>query len=157
MALSLQKFREIVFQVLFSFDFVSLPEESEEEEIIEFIMQQLSVTKKTMREAIAKQKLIREHLTEIDALITKFSLSYDFDRIAQVEKGVLRLAIYELCFEHSVPPRVVMSEAVRLSRKFGTAESSGFVNAVLDSIYKSQDPSISSEKEDELTPALSGS
>jgi N utilization substance protein B len=132
MAISQQKLREIVFQLLFSQNFTAL----EEDEVTDFMMQQLKVTKKVMKEAESKCQNILSKLEEVDSLISRFCDSYEFKRIAEVEKSVLRLAIYELCYESSLPPKVAIAEAIRLTRKFATAESAGFVNAVLDAIHQ---------------------
>ena len=149
MAISQQKLREIVFQLLFSQNFTSL----EDEEVVDFMMHQLSVTKKVVKEAQEKCKNILSKLEEIDAFIVRFCNSYEFKRIAEVEKSVLRLAIYELCYVNSLPPKVTISEAIRLTRKFATAESAGFVNAVLDAIHQDQLHLIpSAEKNEPLTP-----
>ncbi len=104
---------------------------------------------------MAKYQNILLKLEEIDALITRFSLSYQFDRIARVEKNVLRLGVYELCFSESMPPKVAIAEAIRLTRKFSTAESSSFVNAVLDAVFQDRSPTILSEKIDESFASLS--
>ncbi len=145
MAISQQKLREIVFQLLFSQNFSS----SEEDEIASFMMHQLLVTKKVLKEAQAKCKEISSKLEEIDSLVVRYCDSYEFKRIAEVEKSILRLAIYELCYVDSLPPKVTIAEAIRLTRKFATAESAGFVNAVLDAILQSQPNLIESEKENE--------
>jgi transcription antitermination protein NusB len=50
---------------------------------------------------------------------------------------VLRLALYEMLHDDQIPPKVAIAEAIRLSRKFSTPESSSFINAILDAIYKS--------------------
>lgn len=134
MALSQQKFREIVFQLLFSYDFTGV----EEEEMTEFMMGQFFVTKKAVREAEEKKKLVQAGLDKVDELIKRFCVSYDFDRIARAEKNILRLAVYEMCFGPSLPPKVAIAEAVRLTRKYATAESAGFVNAVLDAIFQNE-------------------
>ena len=64
------------------------------------------------------------------------SLNYDFDRIQTVTKNILRLAVFELFFDPSIPPKVAIAEAIRLSRKFSTPESAAFVNALLDHLYR---------------------
>ncbi len=137
MALSQQKFREIVFQLLFSLDFVQI-----EEEMLDFMMHQLAVTKSTMRKAVEKGNLVSSHVPEIDEIIRRYSSSYDPDRIGKVERTILRLGIYELCHDLEVPPKVVISEAIRLARKFSTAESSLFVNAVLDAYFQSGEKDV---------------
>jgi N utilization substance protein B len=53
-----------------------------------------------------------------------------------VERNLLRLGAYEIYFSKSVPPKVAISEAVRLARKFASSESANFINAILDALYK---------------------
>jgi len=131
MSLSPHKFREIVFQFLFSRD----AHPSEEETMVNLIMTELAVSKKNVKLAQERVNQIFSHLAEIDALITSVSISYDFDRIQSVTKNILRLGVFELYFDPSIPPKVVIAEAVRLSRKFCTPESASFANALLDHLY----------------------
>jgi len=130
MALPLQKLREIVFHLLYSNDFETLDEDA-----FPFLMQHHAVTKKSLFAAQEKVKHLQEHREKIDALIRTHSKEYEFDRIPRVEKNVLRLGIFEMLYSEEIPPKVAMSEAVRLARKYATAESASFVNAVLDSIH----------------------
>lgn len=132
MAATQQKFREILFQLLYSQDFV----DNEKEDIIPFLMAQNEVTKKTIYQAQEKQKAVLEKKEAIDKLITEASLEYDFARIPRVEKNILRLGVYEICFDSAIPPKVAIAEAIRLARKFATPEGSAFINAILDAIYK---------------------
>ena len=132
MALPPQKFREIVFQLLYSSDFAPLdPEHS-----IPFMMGELKVTRRSMVEAHARVCAIAEKLGEIDEKIAASSTSYSFDRISRVERTILRQGIFELLFDPDLPPRVAIAEAIRLCRKFGTPESAQFVNAILDDVLK---------------------
>jgi N utilization substance protein B len=132
MALPPQKFREIVFQILYSSDFPS----PETEETALMLMGELKVTKKAVLEANGKVSHIAAKLSEIDEKISNYSTDYTFDRISRVEKTILRLAIFELLFVPSLPPLVAIAEAIRMTRKFGTPESAHFVNAILDRVYK---------------------
>jgi N utilization substance protein B len=127
-----QKFREVVFILLYSQDNGN----GVIEEMVPLVMKELAVTKKTVYQALAKVELIWSKREEIDALITKTSRDYQFERIQTVERNVLRLAIYEMLFDESIPPKVAIAEAIRLSRKFSTPESTSFVNALLDHIYR---------------------
>lgn len=133
MALPQQKFREIVFQILYSRDF----DPQEIEEMIPFMMHQLKVTKRIMIEAHVRMDQILAKQTEIDSIIRGASHEYSFDRISRVEKTILRLGLFELLFDSSIPPKVAIAEAIRLCRKFGTPESAQFINAILDGVYKS--------------------
>lgn len=131
MPLPPQKFREAVVQILYSQDFVK-----EEEEIIPFMMQELKTTRRAMTDAQARVNEIGAKLPEIDSLITDSSTDYTFERISRLEKTILRLGLFELLFDSSIPPKVAIAEAIRLCRKFGTPESAQFVNAILDGVYK---------------------
>ena len=131
MALSQQKFREIVLQLLYSQN-VAHPNEAL---MLELMMTELAVSKKNVRLAQERVEKIESKLPEIDALITSVSASYDFDRIQIVTKNILRLAVFELFFDDNIPYKVAIAEAIRLSRKFNTPESASFVNALLDNLY----------------------
>lgn len=132
MALSKQKFREIVFQLLFSLDF----SQPCEKDTIALLMQQLAVTKSALREALAYAQKMAEIFPEIDRTIASLSQEYDFSRIPRVERAVLRLGVFELFYTSGLPPKVAIAEALRLSRKFATPEAATFVNALLDSAYQ---------------------
>ncbi|MBA3395149.1 MAG: transcription antitermination factor NusB [Deltaproteobacteria bacterium] len=71
---------------------------------------------------------------EIDELITTSSKNWRIDRMSRVDRNILRLGACELLAFHDVPVKVVINEAVELAKRFGTAESSAFVNGVLDRI-----------------------
>lgn len=81
-----------------------------------------------------------EHGEEIDRLIRDHAANWDFARIGQIEKNILRLAIAELKFCLETPPAVVINEAVELARDYADEESRGFINAVLDRVYKAESP-----------------
>lgn len=129
MALVPQKLREIILQSLFSFDMGC----QDEEQLAKLLMEQYSTARKATREAVAAAKAIHASIQELDPLIAKASLSYEFDRIQVVERNVLRLAVYELKIEKK-PKKIVLAEGVRLAKKFGSPEAARFVNAVLDAI-----------------------
>jgi N utilization substance protein B len=131
MALHVKKLREIVFHLLYSDDFDVL-----DEDIVPFLMQHHQVTKKSLYAAQGIVRELKKHRDEIDQLVVAHSKEYAFDRIPRVEKNLLRLGIFEMTYLKEVPPKVAISEAIRLARKFATAESAQFINAILDAIYK---------------------
>jgi N utilization substance protein B len=132
MAMPQEKQREIVFQMLYGYDIGR----ANEEELLNLLMKELAVTKKTMLEAQDRVRHIAAILPELDGMIKAASQSYQFDRIQTVERNILRLGLYEIFFDDQIPAKVAISEAIRLTRKFGTPESAAFVNAILDSLYK---------------------
>jgi N utilization substance protein B len=142
MALPPQKFREAVFQILYSADF-----DVAVEEIVPFMMHELKTTRRAMSDAQNRVNSILSKKEEIDALISTRSTEYSFERISRVEKTILRLGIYEILFDPSIPPLVAIAEAIRLCRKFATPESSQFVNAILDGVYKGKEHGVESAEE----------
>lgn len=70
----------------------------------------------------------------IDALIVTFARNYELQRIAAVDRNILRLAVYEMMHNLDVPPVVAINEAIEIAKKFGSEESGRFVNGILDKI-----------------------
>ena len=73
---------------------------------------------------------------EVDKIIAQYAEHWDLDRMGAVDRNILRLAVYELLEPSSVPPKVAINEAIEISKKFGTRESSRFINVVLDRVHK---------------------
>jgi N utilization substance protein B len=72
----------------------------------------------------------------IDLLVEKLAENWRLDRLAAVDRSILRLAIFELRFG-TAPPKVVIDEALELAKKFSSAESPAFLNGILDAALKS--------------------
>ncbi|MHB8637474.1 MAG: transcription antitermination factor NusB [Fimbriimonadaceae bacterium] len=72
-----------------------------------------------------------EYGDELDALLSHLILDYAYDRVAVVDRNVMRIAAYELLHVPTVPPAVTLNEAVEIAKKYSTAESGKFVNGVL--------------------------
>lgn len=75
-----------------------------------------------------------EHLPAIDLRLQAVTRNWDLRRMANVDRNVLRMAIYELLFCQDVPPKVAINEAIELGKKYSTANSGGFVNGILDRV-----------------------
>lgn len=75
-------------------------------------------------------------VSALDELIVKHAENWRFDRLAAIDRAVLRLAIYELKVKET-PPKVVLNEAVELAKKFSSEDSGAFVNGILDAFRKS--------------------
>jgi len=76
---------------------------------------------------------VSEHRSEIDDLLGQLSRNWRVERIARVERTILRMALYELKFRDDIPARVAINEAIELAKRFGSADASAFVNGLLDS------------------------
>ena len=77
-----------------------------------------------------------EHLTEIDRLITSQADNWRLERMPGVDRNILRLAVYEFLYQVDVPKLVVIDEAIELAKRFGSENSSSFVNGLLDGLLK---------------------
>lgn len=141
MSIPKQKFREIIFQLLFSYDLA----DPDSLDMSELLMKELSVTRKTMREAQSIVERILSSQEEIDEMIAQTVETYHFSRVQIVEKNILRLGVYELFMDDEIPEKVAISEAMRLARKFSSNEASTFVNAVLDTLWKKAEGRVDEE------------
>ncbi len=81
---------------------------------------------------------ILQKQTELDLIIEKAAPEWPIDRIAPVDRNILRLGLYELLFADrgEVPAKVAINEAIELAKQFGGENSSRFVNGVLGAVYK---------------------
>ncbi|RMG61429.1 MAG: transcription antitermination factor NusB [Deltaproteobacteria bacterium] len=80
---------------------------------------------------------IEKHRQDIDNRISKCVRNWKFERISLVDRNILRIGTYELFYsEEVIPHPIVINEAVELAKKFGTDESGGFVNGVLDAMRR---------------------
>jgi N utilization substance protein B len=77
---------------------------------------------------------VTSHRDEIDERIKKYTANYELNRLAAVDRNILRLAIFEMLFSPDVAPVVIINEAIEIAKKFGTDKSGGFVNGILDRI-----------------------
>ena len=75
-----------------------------------------------------------EKLSELDGLIEEQTRNWDFERIAKVDRNILRLAIYEMLHRDDIPPVVSINEAIDIAKKFSTENSGRFVNGILDKV-----------------------
>ncbi len=83
---------------------------------------------------------LEEKLSEIDTIIAERAEGWRLERLHSVDRNILRLAVYELCYREDVPPQVVIDEAVELAKKYGGEHSPVFINGILDRIWKERVP-----------------
>ena len=81
-----------------------------------------------------------EHLDEIDQKIEKYSIGWSKNRLSKVILSILRLSIYEMVYESSIPISVTINEAVELAKSYAGAGDGAFVNGVLGSFARSELP-----------------
>lgn len=77
-----------------------------------------------------------ERADELDAEIARLATGWDLDRIAALERNIMRVALYEMRHREDIPDEVAIDEAVRLAREFCGADAPGFVNGILGAVVK---------------------
>ncbi len=73
------------------------------------------------------------HRPEIDEVLARLSRKWRVERLARVDRTILRMGVYELAHRKSTPARVALSESIELAKRFGAEEAPAFVNGLLDS------------------------
>ena len=119
--------REVTLQVLFQDD---LNPRANPAVADEFIAARLS-SPELIEFARSLVSGVRRNRGELDALLSRTADNWSLDRMASTDRNVLRLGAYEILYTDT-PNRVAINEAVELARRFGSAQSSQFVNGILD-------------------------
>lgn len=90
-----------------------------------------------------------EHIEDIDARIENAAREWPLKQMARIDKNILRLAIFEILFNNTVPAKAAINEAVELAKTFGSETSSRFINGVLGTIFNwaQQQPTPKAESE----------
>jgi N utilization substance protein B len=127
--------REQVFRLLFQVEF-HRPEEMPRQMRLFVEDNEVVDSQKAADEIESRCQSIREKIPEIDKLIDDNTERWDTTRMGKVELAVLRLAVYEMCYDDDIPVGVAIDEAVEFAKNYGQENSGGFVNAILAKIAK---------------------
>lgn len=122
--------REQIFMLLFRVEF-NQKAEMDEQCTLFFEEAETEISGKDQNYIRSKYEKIAEKLTEIDGMINETAKGWDTQRMGKVELAIIRLAVYEIRYDESVPTGVAINEAVELAKKFGQDSSAGFVNGIL--------------------------
>ena len=120
--------REIVLQVLYRFDLNPDRDPATDEQ---FIRNRLHNNSELVEFAMGLFQGVLRNREELDAMLNERAENWSLERMAATDRNVLRLGAYEILYSET-PGRVAVNEAVDLARRFGSKQSSQFVNGVLD-------------------------
>jgi N utilization substance protein B len=126
------KARECAFQMLYQSEIAGEPIAR----VVESFWQVRRSTERTRAMADRLATGAAARATEIDAAIAEAATHWRLERIAPVDRTILRLGTYELLGEPQTPAAVVLDEAVEMAKRFGEGDSPAFVNGVLDAIRR---------------------
>lgn len=124
--------REIVLKTLFARDL----SRNEPQEVLEHVFAEEKVDEGDKEFSRYLVKGIVSRQDAIDDLIRKYSIEWDLNRMAAVDRNIMRMAIFEILFSPNVPEAVAANEAIEIAKQYGSDESAKFVNGILGKIIK---------------------
>lgn len=126
--------RTIAMQSLFEYDFHE--GNRTPAEIVPYIMKEFAPDFDDEGYAIEQVQSVVKHGPEIDELINHFAPDWNLADMQSTDRSILRLGVYELKFDETIPSKVAINEAIELGKTFGGQASGKFVNGVLGAVYK---------------------
>jgi transcription antitermination protein NusB len=138
--------REVALQVLYQ---VEQNPGVSPDEIRRFIDRRLLEDRKLCEFTEGLIDGVHEHQTQIDTMISQVAENWRLDRMAAIDRNILRLGAYEMLFRPEVPAKVAINEALELAKRYSTAQSSRFVNGILDRVLQYQTPEASAQLDPE--------
>jgi N utilization substance protein B len=139
-----RKARELAVQTIYALDFAKTEGEFREFNLLNAfpeILQQMAEHEHVNPESPAllfAEELIRNtiiHLDEIETSLEKHSNNWSIERIAGLDRSILKVAIYEMLFT-GTPPPVIINEAIDIAKKYSSESANKFVNGILDAILQ---------------------
>lgn len=124
--------REIALQYLYQWDFHG----PENEETAQVFWEGRHDSEEIIAFARRVVDGVKQNREEIDGLIEGQSKHWKLYRMSRVDRNILRMAVFELALLSDIPPKVSIDEAIEIGKKFGTTDSSSFINGILDQICK---------------------
>ncbi len=124
--------REVSLKVLFQVDLVH----ANIEEALKHAFENDKYSDDVKEFTLTLVKGVMSNLAEIDKMIKNYTNNWSLDRITNIDRSILRIAIYEILYLQNIPKSVSINEAVELAKKYGTRSSFSFVNGVLGRINK---------------------
>ena len=94
---------------------------------------------------------VTEKSSELDSIIQPIAPDWPLHQIARIDRAILRIGVYELLYNKTVPSKVVINEAVELAKGFGADNSSKFINGVLGTVYKQIEKDTANSKPKKAT------
>lgn len=127
--------REQIFKLLFMSEFYPAEDLPEQADIYLAELEEQEVLSEQEAQSIREKYLsVRENMPKIDKALNEISRGWKTSRMGRVDVNILRLAVYEICYDEGVPEKVAVNEAVEIAKKYGREESASFINGLLGKI-----------------------
>lgn len=127
--------REQVFISLFISGFY---EEADREEALDTYYDMQNFSAEVTALVHDRYLLVKEKLETIDAILARYAIGWDLERIGKAEINILRVAVFEILFDELIPEKVAANEAIELAKKYGAKDSYSFINGILGKVIQQQ-------------------
>lgn len=126
------KARETTLQLLYQIEI----SKQNYKDVFPYYIKENSLTPEMIEFSTLLIEGVLNNITKIDFFIKTHVKNWEIDRMAVIDRNILRIACFELIYLEEVPPKVAINEGIELAKKYGDIDSPRFVNGVLDKIYK---------------------
>ncbi|MBI5073750.1 MAG: transcription antitermination factor NusB [Nitrospirae bacterium] len=128
-----RKAREFALQMLFQYEFTGHRSDFRAVEDLDPAKKEHKDIKQFSEELVSGTL---EHLDEIDERIRQAAEHWKMDRMASVDRNIMRFAVFELLYRNDIPPKVTINESLEIAKKFSSSEAASFINGLLDKIAR---------------------
>jgi N utilization substance protein B len=125
--------RELTLQMLFQHEFTGERSDFKAVEDLDPSKKEDAEVRKFSEELVRGTLM---HLDEIDQKIRQVAAHWKMDRMASVDRNIMRSAVFELLYRDAIPPAVTINEALEIAKKYSSAEAASFINGLLDKIAR---------------------
>lgn len=126
--------REKALQAIFQVDLVN----AKPEKAVQYVIEESELDSEDKQFARDLVYGTLEHMAEFDRYISQYAEQWELDRMANVDRNILRLALFEMKYRDEIPYKVSINEAIELAKVFSGEQSGKFVNGLLDNIRKNE-------------------
>ena len=127
-----RKARELVLQSLYQSELNGKPVS----ETFVLLREHFEINKKALPYAAELVEGLVEHHNDLDQRISQQAKNWRMERMSLIDRNIIRIGVYELCFRPDIPAQVVINEAVEVAKRFSTDGAVPFINGILDGIAK---------------------
>ncbi|NQU02555.1 MAG: transcription antitermination factor NusB [Syntrophaceae bacterium] len=126
-----RKAREVALQVLYQMDILKI----DAKEAIELFWDNFEAPDNVKDFSVHLIEGTWNRIGEIDDVIRNCSENWSLERMAKVDRSILRMSVFEILFCDDIPPKVTLNEAIDLGKEYGSENSGSFINGILDALY----------------------
>ena len=130
--MSRRQARESSLQIIYALEMGN----EDVEKVFQHVFEEFATSNKAQAFARELVRGVLEHKEQLDAVIKRLAKDWDINRLAVVDRNIMRIALYEMLYVEDIPNAVSVNEAVELAKMFGGKESAKFVNGVLGRVVQ---------------------